>query len=107
MIVPTALGHNGGPPVKVRPASMEHVDDAEWMLDEHTQNRSLGTSAIESTMCVGETDEVSSVSLRYLPVRTRTPRSPASIAPPTSASMSSPTRPARAAGARQQSYQKA
>ena len=35
VIVPTALGHKGGPAVKVRPARMEHViDDAERLLDE-------------------------------------------------------------------------
>ncbi|MGP8241539.1 MAG: alpha/beta fold hydrolase [Solirubrobacteraceae bacterium] len=35
VIVPTALGHNGGHPVTERPTSMEHIiDDAERLLDE-------------------------------------------------------------------------
>jgi pimeloyl-ACP methyl ester carboxylesterase len=49
VIVPTALGHNGGPPAKIRPASIEHViDDMERQLDElgldkvHLAGNSMG-----------------------------------------------------------------
>jgi pimeloyl-ACP methyl ester carboxylesterase len=49
VIVPTALGHHGGPLAKVRPASIEHViDDMERQLDElglgkvHLAGNSMG-----------------------------------------------------------------
>jgi pimeloyl-ACP methyl ester carboxylesterase len=49
VIVPTMLGHNGGPPSNHRPASIEHlVDDLERLLDElglsqaHLAGNSLG-----------------------------------------------------------------
>jgi pimeloyl-ACP methyl ester carboxylesterase len=49
VIVPTMLGHHGGPPVRKRPASIEHVvDDVERLLDElglakaHLAGNSLG-----------------------------------------------------------------
>jgi pimeloyl-ACP methyl ester carboxylesterase len=49
VIVPTALGHNGGPAARVRPASIEHViDDMERQLDElgldkvHLAGNSMG-----------------------------------------------------------------
>jgi pimeloyl-ACP methyl ester carboxylesterase len=49
VIVPTMLGHNGGPPSSHRPASIEHlVDDLERLLDElgvskaHLAGNSLG-----------------------------------------------------------------
>ena len=45
---------------------------------------------IESATAVGVTSG-GSASWRYLPVRTRIPGRPAAIAPPTSASTSSPT----------------
>jgi pimeloyl-ACP methyl ester carboxylesterase len=47
--IPTMLGHNGGPPARLRPASIEHVvDDAERLLDElglakaHLAGNSMG-----------------------------------------------------------------
>jgi pimeloyl-ACP methyl ester carboxylesterase len=49
VIVPTALGHHGGPPAKERPARIEHViDDMERQLDElglgqvHLAGNSMG-----------------------------------------------------------------
>jgi pimeloyl-ACP methyl ester carboxylesterase len=49
VIVLTALGHNGGPPIEIRPASLEHVvNDVERQLDElglgevHLAGNSLG-----------------------------------------------------------------
>ncbi len=49
VIVPTMLGHHGGPPVRKRPASIEHVvDGVERLLDElglakaHLAGNSLG-----------------------------------------------------------------
>src|SRR5918996_2738273 len=67
------------------------LDDVEPDLHQPRSRRNRGTSAIESTTASGFDSAAASVLSRNFPVRTRIARRPAALAPPTSASTSSPT----------------